>query len=288
MAHLNQTTNKQMTMKLLGKVAVITGTSPNIGGGLAEALAAEGATIAAVDANANNAADCAAYINKIGGKARGFVCDVCDDTEVASTVQNIVDHFGRIDILVNNAGYFNFKGVVDMPFDEWKSQTSVLLDGAFLFTKYVAKVMIQKAAGGSMINIISTAGHQGEPGNIAYGTAKAGLLNFTRSAAMELAKHQIRMNSLTPTGTDPSESYDRAERWGRSVERPGPDPRFEYAVSQLPWHRLPTPADYGRAVVFLASEDAEMITGADLRVDGGALAKYWAWNPAQEKSVFGA
>ena len=82
------------------------------------------------------------------------------------------------------------------------------------------QLMIARGAGGAIINIISTAGHQGEPGNIAYCTAKCGLINFTRSAAMELVRHGIRVNSLTPTATDPSESFDRAERWGRAVSRP--------------------------------------------------------------------
>src|SRR5260370_8187295 len=80
--------------------------------------------------------------------------------------------------------------------------------------------MIARAAGGAVINIISTAGHQGEPGNIAYSTSKCGLLNFTRSAAMELVGNGIRVNSLTPTATDPGESFERAARWGRTVKRP--------------------------------------------------------------------
>src|SRR5208337_4269285 len=96
-------------------------------------------------------------------------------------------------------------------------QLAIILTGTFLFTKYVAKLMIDQVRKGSIINIISTAGHQGEPNNIAYCTGKSGLLNFTRSAAMELIAHGIRVNSLTPTATDPSESLARAQRWGRKV-----------------------------------------------------------------------
>jgi NAD(P)-dependent dehydrogenase (short-subunit alcohol dehydrogenase family) len=119
---------------------------------------------------------------------------------------------------VNNAAFFNKKGVLDMPFDEWNRQTGVILGGAFLFTKHVAHAMMGK--GGVIINIVSTAGPPGEPGNIAYSTSKCGLLNFTRSAAMELVGHGIRVNSLTPTATDPTESFDRAARWGRHVKKP--------------------------------------------------------------------
>jgi NAD(P)-dependent dehydrogenase (short-subunit alcohol dehydrogenase family) len=165
-----------------------------------------------------------------------------------------------------------------MPFDEWNRQTGVILGGAFLFTKYVAKAMIGR--GGTVINIISTAGHQGEPGNIAYSTSKCGLLNFTRSAAMELVGHGIRVNSLTPTATDPSESFERAARWGRSVRKPESLDRVMKPFRDgIPMKKLPLPSDYGRAAVFLASDDSSMITGTDLRVDAGAIARYWAWEP---------
>jgi NAD(P)-dependent dehydrogenase (short-subunit alcohol dehydrogenase family) len=266
-------------MKLKDRVAIVTGTSPNIGGGIAEGLAAEGAVIVAVDANPANAKDCASYIKKTGGRALGLVCDVTDEAQVKATVDAALKEFGRIDILVNNAAFFNKKGVLDMPFDEWNKQTGVILGGAFLFTKYVAKAMMGKS-NGVVINIISTAGHQGEPGNIAYATSKSGLLNFTRSAAMELVGHGIRVNSLTPTATDPSESFERAARWGRTVKRPeGLDRVMKPFREGIPMKKLPVPSDYGRAAVFLASDDAAMITGTDLRVDAGAVARYWAWDP---------
>jgi NAD(P)-dependent dehydrogenase (short-subunit alcohol dehydrogenase family) len=167
-----------------------------------------------------------------------------------------------------------------MPFAEWERQIRIILGGTFLFTKHVAKLMIERGTGGAIINIISTAGHQGEPGNIAYCTAKSGLLNFTRSAAMELVRHGVRVNSLTPTATDRSESFDRAERWGRTVTRPeNLAARSAGFRSRVPMQRLPRPSDYGRPAVFLASDNAAMITGTDLRVDAGAVARYWAWDP---------
>src|SRR5260221_4109906 len=156
-------------MKLKDRGAIVPGTSPNIGGGIAEGLAAEGAAIVAVDANQANAKDCATYIKKIGGRALGLVCDVTDEARVKATVDAALKEFGRIDILVNNAAFFNKKGVLDMPFDEWNKQTGVILGGAFLFTKYAAQAMIGKG-GGVIINIISTAGHQGERGDNAYST----------------------------------------------------------------------------------------------------------------------
>ncbi len=97
---------------------------------------------------------------------------------------------------------------------------------------------------------------------------------------MELVRHGIRVNSLTPTATDPAESYERAERWGRATSRPdGLDARMDAYRRRVPMQRLPRPSDYGRAATFLASDDAAMITGTDLRVDAGAVARYWAWDP---------
>ncbi len=196
-------------MKLSGKVALVTGTSPNIGGGIAEALAAEGAAVICVDSRAENAADCARYITSTNGRAIGVTCDVTDENQVVDAAMAARRAFDGIDILVNNAAYFNKKGVVDMTLEEWQRQLAVILTGAFLFTKHVAKLMIGQRRKGNIINIISTAGHQGEPNNIAYCTSKSGLLNFTRSAAMELITHGIRVNSLT-ADRDRPRRIDRA------------------------------------------------------------------------------
>ncbi|MDP3660347.1 SDR family NAD(P)-dependent oxidoreductase [Phenylobacterium sp.] len=274
-------------MKLKDQVALVTGTSPNIGGGIVDGLAAEGAIIVAVDSRPENANDCAAYINKNGGKAIGLVCDVTDEAQVKATVDAALKEFGKIDILVNNAAFFNQKGVLNMPYAEWQAQTGVILDGSFLFTKYVATAMVERKTQGKIINIISTAGHQGQPGNVAYSTSKMGMKNFTNSVAMELAKYGIRVNALTPTATDSSESRERAAAWGREVPPlpPGASAGVHNFMRLVPMQRLPKPSDYGKAAAFLCSDDASMITGMDLRVDGGAVAKYWAWDPSQDPRV---
>jgi NAD(P)-dependent dehydrogenase (short-subunit alcohol dehydrogenase family) len=269
-------------MKLSGRVAIVTGTSANIGGGIAEALAAEGARVACVDHLAANAADCAAGIRKLGGEAIAITADITSEAEVAALAERVAEELGSIDVLVNNAAIFNQKGVLDMPLAEWSRQLAVILDGAFLCTQVVARSMVARARGGAIVNVISTAGHQGQPRNVGYCTAKSGLLNFTRSVAMELAPHQIRVNSLTPTATDPREGMDRAERWGR----PRPSDRlvqaFEPFRRSVPTQRLPSPRDYGRAVVYLVSDDARNVTGTDLRVDSGAVGRYWAWDPSAD------
>jgi len=275
-------------LKLEGKVALVTGTSPNIMGGIAEGLAQEGADLVCVDIRAEYAEQCAQSIIDIGRRAIGIACDVTDEAQVTAAVERAKESFGGVDILVNGATIFNTKGVLDMPLDEWRQQTDVIITGAFLFTKHVAKQMIDLDRRGNIINIISTAGHQGEPGNIGYGTGKGGLLNFTRSAAMELAQYGIRVNSVTPTATDRTEGSARAQRWGVDWPPPRKGQRAKGSLPDAstgaPLQKLPSPSHYGKAAAFLASDEAEMITGLDLRVDAGAISKYWIWDPGAAAS----
>ena len=264
-------------MKLSGKVAIVTGTSPNIGGGIAGGLADEGAKVVCVDVVTESAEQCAAWIRKRGGDALPVACDTTDEAQVAAMVARAREAYGGVDILVNNAGILGGQSVLDMPLERWNRQLAVNLTGTFLCTKHVGAAMVARGRGGSIIVIVSTAGHQGQAGNIGYCTSKSGLLNFTRAAAMDLAKHRIRVNSLTPTATDVEEASDRAVEWGR--ERPARGGRLLDFAKMIPAGALPSPRHYARAAVFLASDDAEMITGFDLRVDAGAIAKYWPWVP---------
>jgi NAD(P)-dependent dehydrogenase (short-subunit alcohol dehydrogenase family) len=274
--------------RLDGRVAVVTGVSPNVMGGIAEALAGEGAAVVAVDRNEEYARGCAEYIKSQGGKALAVACDVADEASVKDMVDAVVAAFGRIDILVNGAAVQTRKSILDTEAGEWRRQVDIILTGAFLCTKWVAKSMIDAGVRGSIVNIVSAEGHQGLGGNIAYSSAKGGLLHFTRSAAMDLAPYGIRVNSVTPTATDPRESFDRAARWGVRWTGPmGAELDREELLRQflarfepyVPLGRLPRPSDYGPAVVYLASDEASMVTGVDIRVDGGAVAKHWAWMP---------
>jgi NAD(P)-dependent dehydrogenase (short-subunit alcohol dehydrogenase family) len=264
-------------VKLAGKTAIVTGTSPNIGGGIARGLADEGARVACVDLVADNARQCADWIAGHGGEAIGLACDVSDEAQVQAMVARVHERWGGVDVLVNNAGILGGASVLDMDLERWARQLAVNLTGTFLCTKHVARLMVERGTRGSIIVIVSTAGHQGQAGNIGYCTSKSGLLNFTRAAAMDLARHGIRVNSLTPTATDSAEAAERAVAWGR--ERPQPRGRTLDFARMIPLGRLPSPRHYARAAVFLASDDAEMITGLDLRVDAGAIAKYWPWVP---------
>lgn len=263
-------------MRLKDKVAIVTGTSPNIGGGIAEAFAREGAAVVCVDSDAANANDCARAIERLGGRALARTCDVRDEAAVTEVVAAASAAFGTVNVLVNGAVYYNMKGLLTMSLAEFRDQVDLILAGTFLFTKHVAAALVARRAPGSIIHLASTEGHQGNPQNVAYCTAKAGILNMTRANAMELVQYGIRVNSLTPTATDPSESVDRAERWGR----PRWDVSGHVALRRgklLPTGTPPSPSDYAYAAIYLASDEARYVTGTDLRVDAGAIARYWGW-----------
>lgn len=271
-----------MAGELAGRTAVVIGTSPNIGAGIGLSLAAAGASVACVDADGWTANKAAAEIRDRGGIAVGLACDVSDQFSAEDAFGSVTAKLGLPDVLVNGAVKYNTKGVLAMPLDEWRSQLTVMLDSTFVCTKLFAQALVEAERPGSVINLLSTAAHQGEPGNIGYGTAKGGLLNFTRSAAVELARFGIRVNSVTPTSTDPAEWQERTVRWGSREPDPGVLAQLEVAAPQVPLGRLPRPSDYGAAVVFLASAAADMITGIDLPVDAGSLARYWRRMPESE------
>ena len=271
-------------MKLKDKVAVITGVNENIGGSIAEQMAAEGARVVCSDISADNSNLCAQSVERQGGRALAVPCDVTDAEAVRELVERTVSTFGGIDIVVNGAAVDLHKTILEITVEEWRRQIDVILTGTFVVTKYALGWMVSRGRPGSVINLSSTAGHQGQPGNIGFCTAKSALHNFTRSVAMEMATHGIRVNTLTPTATDPKEGTARAESWGRTFHQAHLADMFEAVRLEVPMQELPTPSDYAKAAVFLASDDARMITGIDLAVDAGVLARYWAWSPRQPET----
>lgn len=262
--------------RLAEKVAIVTGASPNIGGTLALGLAAEGARVLCTDLSPGVAQHCADKIVAEGGEAAAVAGDVTDPGHVDEAVGAALDRWGRIDVLVNNAVFFKQQGVLTMSYEDFRHQLDVIVGGSFLFTKAVAKAMIDTGTAGSIINVLSTAAWQGQPGNVGYSTGKSGLVNFTRSVAMELAEYGIRVNGFTPTATAPTDPFTRA-KMDELLARPSPY-RNDFAA-QIPLSRLPTPADYVGAVIYLASDESVMVTGTNITVDGGATAKYWPWMP---------
>ena len=263
--------------RLVGKVAIVTGASANIGGVLAAGLASAGAKVACNDIVDTVAAATVARIGADGGEAMAIPGDVTDPSAMALAVERVLDRWGHIDILVNNAVKFDTRGVLDMPVEAFRRQIDIIVGGSFIMTGHVARSMIERGVRGSIINVLSTAAWQGQAGNVGYCTAKSGMINFTRSTAMELASHGIRVNGFTPTATMPDDPA-LASAFSNAVDAMQAAGRMDFAGSN-PWERLPTPSDYVGSVIFLASDDSALMTGSNVTVDGGALAKYWPQPP---------
>lgn len=257
-----------MDISLSDKVVLVTGTGPNIGSGLALALAKYGARVACNDIRPEQAEAAVRRILRNEGIAMAIPGDVSNETDVKSYVQRVVDAWGKIDVLVNCAGILGGRSVLDYEVEAFNRQLLVNCTGNFLNTKYAARSMIDHGIKGSIICIASSAGWSGQPNNIGYCTSKGGIVNFVRAAAMDLAPYGIRVNSVTPVATQP----DNPElvSGSRSAARDG---------ARVPMGEQPTPTDYGHVVAFLASDYARLITAADFRVDGGAGAKHWRYMP---------
>ncbi|TFB75009.1 glucose 1-dehydrogenase [Cryobacterium glaciale] len=243
---------------LEGKVALVTGAGPNIGGALAKALADAGATVGCNDISEGAAI---AAVESLGsGKGIPLVGDITDEDQAEAMVQTLVDEYGRIDILVNNAAVTVPHGLLETTLEEWNRVLLINLTGTFLMSRAAARHMKQQATGGSIVHIASTSGHRGRADALGYCTAKGGVLNMTRAMAMDLAPYGIRVNSVSPTKTGISVG---------NLESAGD--RF---FAEIPLGRLGMPTDHASAVVFLSSDQAEFCTGIDIRVDGGALSTW--------------
>lgn len=244
-------------MKLKDQVALITGAGRNIGEETAKMLAKEGARIAVVDMDKGRADQVAADIIKAGGDAGGFVADISSESDIKKLVADIDAKWGRIDILVNNAAISDNKTILDISKAEWDKVIAVTLTGPFLMCQNVAQYMVAKKIPGRIVNVGSTSGFLGRSRAIAYTTAKGGVANFTRSLAIQLAPHDIRVNGVIPNkiGSPVGKSeFDPSRPVINLRKRPG------------------VPADLARAVLFLVSDDSDFIAGELLFVDGGCSA----------------
>lgn len=249
-------------MKLSGKIALVTGAGPNIGREIALKLASEGAFVLCNDINEEHARAAANYIREQGYQAAAGPADITNEAQIGNLLKKAESEHGIIDILVNNAAITIPKGLFTISIEEWKRNISIILDGTFITSRAVAKSLVEHGKPGAIVNIASTSGHRGRANAIAYTTAKSGILNLTRSMAVELAPYGIRVNSVSPTKTGSSV--------GNITEK------GERRVSEIPLKRLGVPMEQANAVCFLASDEASFITGEDLRVDGGSLCTWGA------------
>jgi NAD(P)-dependent dehydrogenase (short-subunit alcohol dehydrogenase family) len=273
---------------LAGHTALVAGTGPGIGAGIALALARAGANVACADVRAAHAEHCARDVADTGAASVAVAADLADEAAVEVALARAQGALGVVDVLVNGVAVMDDRSVLTMDYGGYLHQLTVILGSAFLLTRAVARRLTAAGRPGAIVHLASTAGHQGQADNIGYCTAKAGLLNFVRSAAAELGPHGIRVNTLTPTATDPRLGQARAARWGVGTGTAGLSPRQRTNERRLPLGRLPTPDDYGAAAVYLVSDAAALVSGTDLRVDAGALASYWAWSAGDPRPEGGA
>ena len=249
---------------LRGKVAIVTGAGGDIGRAIAQALAAAGAGVQCADIDLAAAKSTAEAVRAAGGKAAFHEVDVADSTSAQDAIAAAVASFGALHILVNNAAVFPAKAsVVELPESVWERALAVNIGGAFYMSKH-AIPPIRKAGGGSIIHIASQMAHVGEPGDAAYCATKAALLGLARGMALDHASDGIRVNTISPGGIASAQlvrefgSMAAAERdWGRL---------------RHPLGRLGRPEEIAKAALFLASDNASFMTGADLLVDGGYTA----------------
>lgn len=246
-------------MKIKDQVVIITGSGRNIGEDTAKLFAAEGGKIAVVDMDKTAGERVASEIRGLGGEAMSFVTNVAIESDIQSLVKNVVDKWGKIDILVNNAAISDNKTILDISKEEWDRVLAVTLTGPFLMSKYVAAQMVaQETTGGKIINVASTSGFFGRSRAIAYTAAKAGVVNLTRSMAVQLAPYNIRVNSVVPN------------KIGSPVGKDTFDPSRPVVNLR---GRTGVPLDLAKAILFLASDDSDFIVGDALFVDGGASVK---------------
>jgi len=279
-------------VSLDGKVALVTGAGPNIGSGIALALARYGARVACNDLEPPAAKAAVRRIERNGGVGMALTGDVSVEADVVANIDAVLEAWGRIDIVINNAAWLHARGLLEEDLASFNRAITIAVNGNFLYTKYAALSMIERGIKGSIISILSSNAWQGAPGFIAYATHKGGLANFVRAAAMDLAPYGIRVNSFTPTAPRP-DNPELLAQWraeGRTELRPRREagerpawwrPTGTFDVrGQIPMGEPATPTDIGHCIAWLSSDYARLITGCDFVIDGGARAKYWAYTPS--------
>jgi NAD(P)-dependent dehydrogenase (short-subunit alcohol dehydrogenase family) len=277
-----------MVNRLDGKVAIVFGAGPNIGGTIAHFLAREGARLTVTDVNQQAVDETAAFLTARGYEAVALAGNAMQEEDVIHIVDATIRRYGHLDVIVNMAGKVHWSSVLDMDLEDWNEAVLSFPTAGLLTTKHAAKAMIAGGRRGSIIHLLSTAAHFGEAAGAAYCAAKAALLNFARSAAMDLAHEGIRVNTITPCAME-------HQLWGKMRDEifdphfAPPKRRSFYSrddyLKMIPLERFPRASDLAWAAVFLASDEAGFLTGVDIPVDGGLRFKYPTWRPGDQTRV---
>lgn len=253
-----------------GRVAMVTGGAGAIGSAIAVGLAEHGADLSIADLREEPVAAIARQTGSLGRKSLAIRCDVRDAADVRDAVARTMDEFGRIDVLVHAAGYGVLKPLIEMPAADFEENLRVFLVSAFLVSAEVARAMVRRKSGGSIVHVSSIAGARAlGRGTGAYAAAKAGLNALVRESAVEWAPYKIRVNAVAPCQVR-TPSLERVLDSGMHGGRAA---MTEKMLSRIPLGRFAEPEDMVGPAVFLASDEAAMVTGQVLFVDGGNTAQ---------------
>jgi NAD(P)-dependent dehydrogenase (short-subunit alcohol dehydrogenase family) len=260
MEHEMKIPDVQDLLDLSGKVVIITGSGSGLGRGIARRFSQAGAAVVVnYFQSASGAETLVQQISQDGGQATAVQADVSQGEDVERLIRNTVDTFGKLDVMVNNAGIYPSSTLVEMTAQEWDRVMDINMRSVFLGTQAAARQMIAQGQGGAIINVASIEGENPAPMHSHYNASKAGVIMHTRSAAQELGKDGIRVNTVSP-----------GLIWAKGIEQSWPD-GVQRWKKKAPLTRLGQPEDVADACIFLASPAARWITGAELRVDGGVM-----------------
>jgi NAD(P)-dependent dehydrogenase (short-subunit alcohol dehydrogenase family) len=250
---------------LSGKGALVTGGASGIGRATALAMVREGARVAVADQSADGAAETVDMINKGGGQAIAIVADVTDESEIQAMVARTIDAFGRLDCAFNNAGIAGFqvdaggRKTADWSEQAFDRMIAVNLKGVWLCMKYELEQMVTQR-GGAIVNTASIAGLIGLPTSSGYVAAKHGVVGLTKTAALEYAGDNVRVNAVCPGYIETKMTEDTMRRRGAEI------------MAKVPFNRMGKPEEIAEMVVWLCSDRASYVSGAAYNVDGGYMA----------------
>lgn len=240
-----------------GKVAIVTGAARGIGKAVAEELARQGAAVAVADLDGATAEQVAAQLREGGHKAVAVQVNVADRASVEAMVESTVAQLGRLDVLVNNAGIAGKAApITEQTEEDWDRMMDIDLKSVFLCCQAALKPMLEQGAG-SIVNVASIAGKEGNPNMVPYSTAKAGVIGLTKSLAKEVAQKGVRVNAVSP-----------AVIATEILEQLTPQ-QVEYMCSRIPMGRPGQPSEVAAVVAFLASDASSFVTAQCYDVSGG-------------------
>ncbi len=261
---------------LTGQVAIISGGGQGLGEAMGRAFARFGAMVVLLDRQKQKAAAVAKSIENDGYEALGLEVDVRDTVQMDQALQATLERFGQVDILVNNAAGVRQAPFVDLDTDKWRRQIETNFGALFAPTEIITRHMVKAGRGGNILNISSIEGLRAAPMFSTYAACKAGMVSLTRTLAIELSDHAIRVNCLAPDIIDtPGINFFSEGQRGFVMD--------EAFKRYVPLKRIGTPDEFAAAAIFLCSKMASYITGVTLSVDGGTFAASgWSRNPQHE------